>query len=163
MSKQRSSPRRPLVGILVACFLLAIPQVAWAAPIRVGRDRADNGYSFTYEADGRISSAASSILISSGSNDRVRFITSVRSHPDRPVGRRLVGRIGLTLRGRRSVLYDGTFILRLSTSSGPALKQIKAKKIILRPCEGQRHAVVRFPFDLPPGDYYMTGRFRAAS
>jgi hypothetical protein len=126
----------------------------------VGRDHADNGYSFSYDApSGKITQAASSVVFHRGETDQVTFLTNVRAQRHAPSGRRLLGTIGLNLEGKRSVVYNGVFKLRFKKAGKTVLVKKRRARIVLRPRFGMQRATLRFKGDLPTGDYEVVGRF----
>lgn len=158
--------RSPWSGILRCLSLLPLLVMSTGlahAATDVQRDRTDNTYTFTYDADeGEITLAASSRRITR--NDRVSFLVGLRSDPDAEVGERLTARISLQLHARKALRYDGTFSLVVRTPEGePVLKQERREDFVLRPRDGQRRAEFRMNFDLPSGDYEAHAKFRSHS
>ncbi len=156
------SLRSSLLRYLSVLTLLAIlPGTAHASPTEVRRDRTDNTYTFTYDADeGKITLAASSRRITR--NDRVSFLVGVKSDADAEVGKRLVARISLQLTSRRPAKYDGVFTLVVKNADGEVvLTQERNGSFLLRPRDGQRRAEFTLRFDLPSGEYESVARFRS--
>lgn len=145
---------------LVLSLVVASASPALAAPLVVQRDRADNGFSFTYDAEeDEIVDAASSLRLDS--RDPVSFIVSVSETPDPESGKEpLRGRISLGLSKDRVVRYEGLFTLEITNSEGEvAFTESQERKIVLRPKRGQRKASMSFFFDLPSGGYDVTAYF----
>jgi hypothetical protein len=139
--------------------MLLLP-VALAAPLVMSRDRADNALFFTYDADDdSIETATSSVRHQR--DDPVAFITTV-AESDRALP--LEGRISLRLSSKKAVSYDGTFTYTATDSDGAvAFTESKERSFTLRPRPGKRSTSIRFSFDLPSGDYEVTGKFESAS
>ena len=140
-------------------FVLLLP-VALAAPMVMSRDRADNALFFTYDADDdSIETATSSVRHER--DDPVAFITTIEeSDGSSP----LVGRISLRLTSRKAVVYDGTFTYTVTDAdSDVAFTGSKERSFTLRPKAGKRSTSMRFSFDLPSGEYEVTGRFEPSS
>lgn len=158
----RIIPRRGIQALVLGLGLcLALSSVASAASIRLLRDRADNGFYFSYDGQaGQVTQAGSSLLITRGSSDPVRFITSVQADPAAPQGRRVTGIIRLALNGDRRVVYDGTFRFKVVGDGFTVVRKV-TKRVVLSP--DHRRARVGFSFDLPSGDYSVEGRYAAAS
>ena len=137
-------------------FVLLLP-IAFAA---VSQDRADNSLTFSYDADAdEITGAASSVRHSRG--DLVDFITTVADREGEPP---LVGRITLRLIGSTPVTYNGTFTFVVTNADGDtAFSQSQVKKFTLRPKAGKRMKRLRYPFDLPSGDYSVRAKFASLS
>ncbi|HEX2240195.1 MAG TPA: hypothetical protein VHJ82_03515 [Actinomycetota bacterium] len=142
-------------------LLVILSGSAHAAPIDVRRDRSDNTYTFTYNADdGEITLAASSRRITR--NDRVSFLLGIRSDPEAEVGERLIARISLQLHSRKPLRYDGIFTLVVKTPEGDVvLKQTREDDYVLRPRDGERRAHFNMRFDLPSGEYEAHAKFRS--
>lgn len=131
--------------------------------VEVRRDRTDNTYTFTYDAEeGEITLAASSRRITR--DDRVSFLLGVKSDKEAEVGERLIARISLHLTSRKATRYDGTFTLVVKNPDGEVVhKQEEDASFILRPRSGEQRAELRLRFDLPSGDYESFARFRSNS
>jgi hypothetical protein len=140
-------------------FVLLLP-VALAAPMVMSRDRADNALFFTYDAtDDSIETATSSIRHQR--DDPVSFVTTVEE-ADNTLP--LVGRISLRLTSKKAVVYDGTFTYSVTDADGDvAFTGSRHRSFTLRPKAGKRSTAIRFSFDLPSGDYEVTGRFEPSS
>ncbi|MFN2526424.1 MAG: hypothetical protein ABR505_09210 [Actinomycetota bacterium] len=159
-----TSPRSVwLRRLTVLNLLLTVAGSAQASPVEIRRDRTDNTYTFTYDADeGEITLAASSRRIRR--DDRVSFLVGVKSDPDAEVGERLRARISLELSSRKAARYDGTFTLIVKNSDGEVVhKQAEDASFFLRPRAGERRAELKLRFDLPSGDYESIARFRSNS
>ena len=146
---------------LVVLQLLALAAPAAAAPIPVAEDSVDGSLTFRWNPDtAKFTPVLSSILIERG--DRVTFYADARSKAEAEVGKRLVGRLSLTLNGRRRVRYSGIFTFEVKSAGEVSYHATKEASFTLRAVRGPRKKVVRFPFDLPNrGKYDVDGRFVA--
>jgi hypothetical protein len=138
-------------------FILMLP-VAFAA-ITQDRDRADNAYEFTWDANQRdITSASSSLRFTR--DDLVQFTVVVDDTTTAP----LVGRVTMELATERTVKYDGA--LRFTVFDGDGADLYAADRHVtftLKP-NGRRSRTVLFPFDLEgTGNYSVTASFRAGA
>lgn len=142
-------------------ILVLFAGTAHASPIEIRRDRTDNTYTFTYDAEeGEITLAASSRRIDR--DDRVSFLVGVRADKEAEEGDRLLARISLHLTSRKPVRYDGTFTLVVKDSDGEVVHtQEQDGHFVLRPSSGERRAELTVRFDLPSGDYESFARFRS--
>lgn len=151
---------RAYVGRLVppVLFLLLLP-VALAAPTVMQRDRADNSMSFTYDAEDKdVTQATSSIRTRRG--DPVQFTTMIDDLETDPPIR---GQITLRLIQSKAVVYDGTFELQVRDVAGDIVFQAsRDAAFTLRSRSGKRTKNISFRFDLPTGDYSVTATFVAA-
>lgn len=156
-----------LAGVaLVLLQVLGLGAPAHAAPISVNRDKVDGGTYFTWDTDTGTfppdGDYGSSIVVSRG--DRVRFFADAEPVEDAPAGERLLGRLSLRLKGSQAVTYRGTFTFTVQWGDVVFHRLTQETAFTLRPTEGKRRKILRFPFDLEAdGTYAVTGRFRAGS
>ncbi len=146
------------VGLLLAILLLS-GGTAFAAPTATERDRADNSFSFRYNADtGKMPFALSGTTTTR--RDKVSFFAYARERDGKGEGKRLLGLVTLRLVANEPVAYDGVFTYSvLNTSGQTAFQSSKSRKIVLRPKKGKRTARLRFVYDLPSGDYSLNATF----
>lgn len=150
-----------LAGALAALFVLGTALPAAAASRTVGRDTADNGFSFSYDSEaGEITQATSSLRFAA--QDRVNYLTSVDTAATPSEGQRLVAKISLKLFTQRVTVYDGTFKVVIKAADGTRTVLSKVAKVTLRPEAGARNARLSFRTDLPSGDYDVTSRYISA-
>ena len=150
-----------LAGALAALFVLGTALPAAAAPRTVGRDSADNGFSFSYDAEaGEITQGTSSLRFVA--QDRVNYLTSFDLAAAPAEGQRLVAKISLKLFTQRVTVYDGTFKVVIEAADGTRTVLSKVAKVTLRPEPGARTARLSFRIDLPSGDYDVTSSFVSA-
>jgi hypothetical protein len=159
-SAPNTSPRplsrrlRPLVLVIgLALVASAGSALASAAPRAICRDRADNGYSLSYDAsEGRIVQALSSVMLKNG--DPVRFLTSVTEAKGG-----MVGVIKLTLQSQKRFVYNGRFKLSFKDGTQTVVSSSKTRRVVLT--RDSRKATVRFPLTLPSGDFEVLGSFNS--
>jgi hypothetical protein len=145
---------------LQLALVLTVAAPAQAAPITMDRDRADNSFYFSWDADlDEILEAYSATRLRRG--DRVRFYVYVRD-PSNTEGDPLAGVLKLALRSRRAVRYEGTFILRIRDAGGQLVHVARrAAAFTMRPKDGFRRKRLAFQVDLPSGIYTARARFTA--
>ncbi|HET7482116.1 MAG TPA: hypothetical protein VFK89_04575 [Actinomycetota bacterium] len=156
--------RRILQGItavaLVLSALLMMSSPALATPKEVGIDRSDNEVTFGYDApSGAIGSQTTSTR--AGINQDVTFTVTVDEAEGTGPG--LIARVILRLDTDRGQIYDGWFSLHVADADGEtAFHRARPRFVRLRPEPGCRRVALRYVFDLPTGDYEMTGTFQAS-
>lgn len=152
--------------VLVVLQVLGLSAPAAGAPLEPRRDKVDGGTYFTWDAetgtfppDGDYGSA---MVTTRG--DRVRFFADAKPVRGAEAGERLLGTLTLRLKRSRPVRYRGTFTFVVRWGDVVFHRLRKEAAFTLRPTQGKRRKVLRFPFDLDSdGTYAVTGRFSASS
>jgi len=135
-------------------FILLLP-VAFAASVKRD-DRADNAFSFAYDAAAAEIVAATSSTRYSFDDDVSLFVNVAESAGDQP----LVGFARFGLLAKKPVKYDGIMTLTVTTPGGDtAYETDRAVAFTLRPQKGKRVRRFAFPFNVPSGDYDVSVRF----
>lgn len=151
---------RRAIGLALVVLLAGSP--AAAAPLRVGTDRSDNTFYFTYQAGrGRITDPSSSARFVR--EDPVTFLLFVREAARQAKrGERLRARFTFELNERRIVRYRGTFGFEVRNGVGAVTYSGSVdRKLILRPRSGHRKKGFSIPFDLPTGTYEAKAYFKS--
>lgn len=157
--------RSRLAGaVLVALQMIAFAAPASAAVTEVRRDRVDGGSYFTWDAETGTfppdGDYGSSMTITRG--DKVRFYADAKPVEGAATGERLLGTLSLRLKGSEPVRYAGTFTFTVQWGDVVFHRLTQDISFTLRPTEGKRKRVLRFPFDLEAdGMYGVTGGFRS--
>jgi hypothetical protein len=159
-SRQHLGVRNVVLLVAGGLVLGSLPAPLSAAPYRMGGDRSDNTFYFTYDSqDGSMPLQTSSTVFKR--RDRVRFYLYVRRRPSAEKGKRLAGVVRLRLLGKRPVRYAGNFKVKVKEADGPlVLQRSRRRRLTLRPRRGGRTARLVVRFDLESGDYEAFARFR---
>jgi hypothetical protein len=159
-SRQHLGVRKAALLVAGGLALGSLPATGSAAPYRMGGDRSDNTFYFTYDSEDASMPVQTSATVFKR-RDRVRFYLYVRRRPGAEKGRRLAGVVKLHLVAKRPVRYAGNFIVKVKESEGPlVLKRSRTRRITLRPRPGDRTARLEVRFDLESGEYEAFARFR---
>jgi hypothetical protein len=150
---------RAMIGA-AAVVVLSLPAAATGAPREVGVDRSDNRVAISYEADsGAIGSQSTSTQ--AGINPDVSFQVTVDEAEGTGPG--LLGKITLRLDTDRAQTYDGWFALHVEDDNGGTVfHRTRPRYVRLRPEPGYRRISLRYTFDLPTGDYKVSGTFQSS-
>ena len=121
------------------------------------RDRTDNSFSFTYDAEQRRMLRAES-SIRYDFDDDVEFTVTVKELEGQEPP--LLGRIWFRLLVKKPVAYQGQVRFRVIDAPGDVtFEATREVSFVLKPEEGQRTHRMRFPFEVPTGDYTVTVKF----
>lgn len=126
------------------------------AAVTQSRDRADNAFEFTYDADtADMVTATSSARFTR--DDLVDFTVVVKDvNPTH-----LLGRVTMELASDKRVRYQGTLSFKVTDQTGdPVVTIARPVSFTLRP-NGVRTKVEEFPFDVASGTYSVTASFSA--
>lgn len=135
-------------------FILLLP-VAFAASVKTD-DRADNAFTFAYDATKAEIAAATSSTRYSFDDDVSLFVNVAETDGEEPLV--AVARFGLL--AKEAVQYEGTMTLTVKSTTGNIAYQTdRAVSFTLRPKQGKRVRRFGFPFEVPSGDYSVTVRF----
>ena len=148
--------RYEIFGRLVVpiTFILLLP-VAFAASVKQD-DRADNAFTFAFDATKPEIVAATSSTRYSFDDDVSLFVTVAEADGEQP----LVGVARFGLLTKEPVRYEGTMNLSVKSAEGTTAYQTsRAVSFTLRPREGKRVRRFAFPFNVPSGDYEVFVRF----
>lgn len=148
--------RYEIFGRLVVpiTFILLLP-VAFAASVKQD-DRADNAFTFAYDASG-------AELVAATSSTRYRFDDDVSlfvNVAETDAGEPLLATARFALIAKEAIKYEGTMTLSVKSVEGAtAFQTSRAVSFTLRPRKGKRVRTFTFPFEVPTGDYQVNVRF----
>ena len=137
-------------------FILLLP-IAFASSVK-NEDHADNSYAFTYDAESREIVQATSSKRYDLNDDVDVTVTLEESDDEAP----LEGRVQFSLLKNEPIRYEGTVRFRvLDDPNQVAFEATREVSFRLRPQGRHRHERIKFPFDVPSGDYWITVKFRS--